>query len=158
EFALRRDQRRSCRPRGSRRRLGGGGHAQRPAPRDAGGARRSGGRPALTLRAPSQARAKRPGSGMAKTVRLAPRCRAAALHAGCALHGDGAMAKDGTQDERASGEQGGLLSGLARDVGYALRQLRRAPGFTAAAVGTLALGIGATSAIFSLVWAVVLKP
>src|SRR6185369_11508744 len=50
------------------------------------------------------------------------------------------------------------LSGVLRDVGYALRQLTRAPGFTAAAIGTLALGIGATSAIFSLVWAVLLKP
>ncbi len=53
---------------------------------------------------------------------------------------------------------GAVLSGLGRDVGYALRQLQRAPGFTAAAAATLALGIGATSAIFSLVWAVVLKP
>jgi len=53
---------------------------------------------------------------------------------------------------------GSVLSGLRRDIAYAVRQLRRAPGFTAAAAGTLALGIGATSAIFSLVWAVILKP
>jgi hypothetical protein len=32
------------------------------------------------------------------------------------------------------------LSGVLRDVAYALRQLTRAPGFTAAAIGTLALG------------------
>ena len=68
------------------------------------------------------------------------------------------MQRDGTQGERASSEEGGPLSGLARDIAYALRQLRRAPGFTAAAIGTLALGIGATSAIFSLVWAALLKP
>ncbi|HET9036554.1 MAG TPA: ABC transporter permease, partial [Myxococcaceae bacterium] len=47
---------------------------------------------------------------------------------------------------------------MRRDIAYAFRQLRRAPGFTAAAAGTLAIGIGATSAIFSLVWAVILKP
>ena len=67
------------------------------------------------------------------------------------------MARNGTQGERANGG-GSAFSGLLRDAAYALRQLGRAPGFTAAAIGTLALGIGATSAIFSLVWAVVLKP
>jgi putative ABC transport system permease protein len=50
------------------------------------------------------------------------------------------------------------LAELAQDVRFALRQCRLQPAFAAAAVLTLALGIGATTAIFSVVHAVVLKP
>ena len=49
-------------------------------------------------------------------------------------------------------------SELRQDVHFALRQMRAAPGFSALVIGTLALGIGASTTIFSAVNAVVLRP
>ena len=50
------------------------------------------------------------------------------------------------------------MTGLPNDLRFALRALRRSPGFTVVAVVTLMLGIGATTAVFTLVDGVILKP
>jgi putative ABC transport system permease protein len=52
----------------------------------------------------------------------------------------------------------GFVDSVGRDLRHALRSLSRRPAFTFAAVVTLALGIGATTAIFSVVYSVLIKP
>jgi putative ABC transport system permease protein len=53
---------------------------------------------------------------------------------------------------------GGIMTGFVQDSRYALRALARAPGFAAVAITTLALGIGATTIVYSLVDGILLRP
>lgn len=51
-----------------------------------------------------------------------------------------------------------MFAGVCDDLRYAVRSLRRTPAFAAAAIATLALGIGATTSVFSTVYGVLLRP
>lgn len=65
---------------------------------------------------------------------------------------------EGTRERTRDEIRPALLDDATRDIRHGLRLLRHAPAFTAAALVTLALGIGATSAIFSVVRTVMLEP
>ena len=58
----------------------------------------------------------------------------------------------------AGASSGGIMTGLVQDLRYAIRALKRAPGFAAVSIVTLALGIAATTIVYSIVDGILLRP
>ena len=84
----------------------------------------------------------------------AGRSRADARRAALLQLGGAEQVKEQVRAVRA----GSLMAQALQDLRYGLRQMRRAPGFTAVAVSTLGVGIGVSAAIFSLVDTVLVRP
>jgi putative ABC transport system permease protein len=65
---------------------------------------------------------------------------------------------DPIREASRDGRSGAWLRQFGRDLSYGMRLLLKAPGFSAAAIAIIALGVGAVTAIFSVVYGVALKP
>jgi putative ABC transport system permease protein len=73
-------------------------------------------------------------------------------------HNIGRIERPQRQAPAAGAGFGGPMSGLIQDLRYALRALRRAPGFATVSIVTIALGIAATTIVFSIVDGILLRP
>src|SRR5690606_19199526 len=110
---------------------------------------------------PSSIQSARGSAGMrAQPFRVRP-CPSRYAAAGGVEAGPGGHSERGGgmgQGHRGTGRGGGTLSAYVSDLGLGFRMLRRAPGFATSAIVALALGIGSSTASFSLVRGVLLEP